>query len=137
LFPAIFCVYKFKKLILFEGQAELCGACFHRPRQQAPPRHKTLIEGLLEAFITSGHMNQGCQMAYFQTKTANLGAFWRDLQRKMLVYIFYGHLAYFTVICYILRPFGLCILWLFELFCGHLVYYMVIWYVVPRKIWQP
>jgi hypothetical protein len=37
-------------------------------------------------------------MAYFQTKNPNLGIFWRDLQRKMLVY--------FTAILYILWLFG-------------------------------
>jgi hypothetical protein len=29
---------------------------------------------------------QGCQMAYFQTKNPNLGKFWRVLQWKMLIY---------------------------------------------------
>jgi hypothetical protein len=32
---------------------------------------------------------------------------------------FYGHLVYFTAICYILWPFGI--------FYGYLVYFMVIW----------
>jgi hypothetical protein len=51
-------------------------------------------------------------MVYFQTKNPNLGIFGRALEWKMLV--FFGHLEYFTAICYILWPFGT--------FCGHLVY---------------
>jgi hypothetical protein len=51
---------------------------------------------------------QGCRMAYFQTKITNLGKFWRVLQWKMLVSyshfgifvcnfgVFYGHLVYFS-----------------------------------------
>jgi hypothetical protein len=35
---------------------------------------------------------QGCQIVYIQTKNA----IWVYLQRKMFVYIFYGHLVYFT-----------------------------------------
>jgi hypothetical protein len=38
--------------------------------------------------------------------------------------IFYGHLAYFMAIWYILWPFGI--------FYGHLVYFMAIWYI----LWQ-
>jgi hypothetical protein len=30
---------------------------------------------------------QGCQMAYFQTKNPNLGKFWKVLQWKMLVFL--------------------------------------------------
>jgi hypothetical protein len=30
--------------------------------------------------------DQGCQMAHFQTKSTNLGKFWRVLQWTMLVY---------------------------------------------------
>jgi hypothetical protein len=37
--------------------------------------------------------NQGCQMIYFQTKNPNLGKFWRVLQWKMSVYVFYEHLV--------------------------------------------
>jgi hypothetical protein len=51
---------------------------------------------------------QGCQMAYFQTKVPNLGKFWMEFQWKMLVY--------FDAI---------------SLFCGLLVYVMVIWYIIP------
>jgi hypothetical protein len=54
---------------------------------------------------------QGCQMVYFQTKTPNLGKFWRALEWKMMVY--------FIVIWNILRSFGI--------FYGHLVYFMAIW----------
>jgi hypothetical protein len=52
-------------------------------------------------------------MVYFQTKTLNLGKFWRVLQRKLLVY--------FVAIWSILRPFGI-------FFC-HSVY---LWYIFPR-----
>jgi hypothetical protein len=41
---------------------------------------------------------------------------------------FYSRLVYFTVISYILRPFGI--------FCGHLGIFFSFWYFVPRKIWQ-
>jgi hypothetical protein len=41
---------------------------------------------------------QGCNMVYFQTKNPNLGKFWRALEWKMLVYVFYDHLEYFTAI---------------------------------------
>jgi hypothetical protein len=68
-------------------------------------------------------------MVYFQTKNPNLGKFRRVLQRKMSVYIFYGHCVYFTAIWYILWPFGI--------FYGRLVIFSPFWYVAPRKIWQP
>jgi hypothetical protein len=41
----------------------------------------------------------------------------------------YGHLAHFTVFCYILCTFGTV--------CGKLVYFFPFWYFIPRKIWQP
>jgi hypothetical protein len=44
--------------------------------------------------------NQGCQMAYFQTKNPNLGKFCRALQWKILVYLW-------TLGLPILRPFGI------------------------------
>jgi hypothetical protein len=50
---------------------------------------------------------QGCQMANFQPKTPDLGTFWMVLHLKMSVYILCGHLVYFTVIRYILWPFGI------------------------------
>jgi hypothetical protein len=43
--------------------------------------------------------------------------------------IFYGHLVYFTVFCYIL--------WAFGIVRGNLVYFYPFWYFVPRNIWQP
>jgi hypothetical protein len=49
-------------------------------------------------------------MAHFLTKIPNLGEFWMDLQRKILVYV----MAFW----YILRP--------FDIICGHMVYFMVI-----------
>jgi hypothetical protein len=45
---------------------------------------------------------QGYKMVYFQTKTPNLGKFWRALEWKIQVY--------FKVIWNILQPFGICIL---------------------------
>jgi hypothetical protein len=44
----------------------------------------------------------------------------------MAIWYFYGHLEYFTVILYILWPFGI--------FCGHLVHFVVIWYIL-RSFW--
>jgi hypothetical protein len=57
-------------------------------------------------------MNQGCQMAYFQTKNLNLGRYWRVLQWKMLDY---------SAIWSILRLFGIV--------CDHLAYFRVIGYI--------
>jgi hypothetical protein len=65
--------------------------------------------------------DQGCQMAYFQTKDPNFGNFLRVLQWKMLVF-FYGHLVYFTDIWSILQT--------FSLFYSHLVYFIEIWYIL-------
>jgi hypothetical protein len=42
--------------------------------------------------------------------------------------IFYRHLVYFTVFCYIL--------WTLGIVRGNLVYFFSFWYFVPRKIWQ-
>jgi hypothetical protein len=43
--------------------------------------------------------------------------------------IFYGHLEYFTAICYVLWPFGnVVVIW-------HI--FPPFWYIVSRKIWQP
>jgi hypothetical protein len=44
--------------------------------------------------------------------------------------IVYGHLVCFTVIWYILWPFGVFYTWLLGIFS-------LVWYLVPRKIWQP
>jgi hypothetical protein len=58
--------------------------------------------------------NQGCQMAHFQTKTPNLGKFWRVSQWKMLVH--------FMTIWSILMS-------IYE----YLVDIVLFWYVVRRK----
>jgi hypothetical protein len=58
-------------------------------------------------------LHQGCQMVCL--KKSNLGKFWRVLQWKMLLPIFYGHLVSYKTVWYILWPFGIC--------CGHLVYF--------------
>jgi hypothetical protein len=52
--------------------------------------------------------NQGCQMAYFQTKNSNLGSFCRVSQWKMLVS--------FMDIWPILQPFFMFYVWLFGIF---------------------
>jgi hypothetical protein len=44
---------------------------------------KKTIRFQMDLFI----IEQGCQMEYFQTKSNNLGKFWRDLQWKMMVYL--------------------------------------------------
>jgi hypothetical protein len=46
-----------------------------------------------------GHVQQGCQMIYFQTKNPNLGKFSRASSCTMLIN--------FTVIWNTLRPFGI------------------------------
>jgi hypothetical protein len=43
--------------------------------------------------------------------------------------IFYVHLVYFTVILYVLWPYGI--------FSGYFAHFFPFWYVVERKIWQP
>jgi hypothetical protein len=50
--------------------------------------------------------DQGCQMVYFLTKRPNLGKFWRALEWKRFVYIFYDHLECITAVWYILWPYG-------------------------------
>jgi hypothetical protein len=55
-------------------------------------------------------------MVCFQTKSPNVGKFWKVLLWKILVY--------FMTIWIILRP--------LEIFYGHLVYFVVIWYIFPR-----
>jgi hypothetical protein len=52
--------------------------------------------------------DQGCQMAYFQTKNPNLSKFWSILQWKILLSfgLFYGHLVYLMAISYILWLYG-------------------------------
>jgi hypothetical protein len=66
-------------------------------------------------------MEQGCQMAYFQTKNLDLGKFWR----KMLVYILCAELVYFMAV------------WYTHFMVSYFVYFSPFWYVVPRKIWRP
>jgi hypothetical protein len=47
---------------------------------------------------------QGCQMAYFQTKTLDLGKFWLVLQWKYFIWpfgLFYSYFVYFVAIWYI------------------------------------
>jgi hypothetical protein len=69
---------------------------------------------------------QGCQMAYFQTKNPNLGKYCADLEWKMFVY--------FMEIWYILWQFGtVVVIWCC---CGNLVF-SPFWYTASRKIWQP
>jgi hypothetical protein len=46
------------------------------------------------------------------------------------VYIFYGHLVYFTAIRYTYFIAMSYILWPFGIFCGHLVYFVAIWYIL-------
>jgi hypothetical protein len=68
--------------------------------------------------------NQGCQMAYFQTKNTNMDKFWRVLQSNISVC--------FMSIGPILRQFGT--------FCGFYLLFVIFspfWYVVLREIWQP
>jgi hypothetical protein len=65
------------------------------------------------------YVHQGCQMAYFQNKNPKLGKFWRDLEWKMLAYL-YGDLEFITAVWYILCPFG------------NLV---VIWYIFPVLVY--
>jgi hypothetical protein len=82
--------------------------------------------------------DQGCQMAYFQTKKTNLGKFWMVWKWKMLVYfmdiwcilwkfgIFYGHLVYFMDIWDILWSFGIFYEHWVHVFYGNLVYFPVL-----------
>jgi hypothetical protein len=67
-------------------------------------------------------------MVYFQTKSPNLGKFWRALEWEMLVY-------FMTI---------WNILWTFGMLHDHMVRFVFVgyifflsWYHVPRKIWQP
>jgi hypothetical protein len=73
--------------------------------------------------------NQGCQMAYFETKNPDLGKFWKVLQWKVLVYYMSIWCRYCMAIWYILWPLGG--------FYGCLLHFPPFWYVVPGKIWQP
>jgi hypothetical protein len=48
---------------------------------------------------------QGCQMVFFSNQKSQLGKILEGLGMENAG-IFYGHLEYFTVIWYILLPFG-------------------------------
>jgi hypothetical protein len=72
--------------------------------------------------VGSTHLQQGCQIVYFQTKNQYLGKFWMVLQWNMLEHF--------------MGQFGIHILRRFGLFCGNLVFFSLPWYVAPRKIWQ-
>jgi hypothetical protein len=74
----------------------------------------------------ASHLEQGCQMAYFQTKNPNLGKFWRVLQWKMLVYLMTFWSTYFTAIGNNLWPFGI--------FCSHLVYFPVLVWCTKKNL---
>jgi hypothetical protein len=65
-------------------------------------------------------LNQGCQMAYFQTKYPNCGIFWEAFEWKILLYFMdiwyfescllnctYCRLVYFVFIWYIFNNFGM------------------------------
>jgi hypothetical protein len=68
-------------------------------------------------------------MKSFQTKDTKVGILWRALERKLLTYLFYGHLVYVHPFLSILRP--------FDQFCGPLVYISPFWHFLPIKTWQP
>jgi hypothetical protein len=62
------------------------------------PVNATLVRSCNKSrFATS---NQVCQMVCFQTKNPNLGKFFRVLNWKMLIYIFYDHLVHCVFIWY-------------------------------------
>jgi hypothetical protein len=63
------------------------------------------------AAVTLSASDQGCQMAYFQTKNSHWGKFLRDYDWKNgnILWpfgIFYGHSDCFMAILYILHSFG-------------------------------
>jgi hypothetical protein len=60
-------------------------------------------------------LQQGCQMVCFQTKSTNLGKFWRALDWKMFIYF----MAIWNI------------LWTFGIFFDHLVHFVFIWYIFP------
>jgi hypothetical protein len=70
--------------------------------------------------------DQGCQMAYFQTKNTNLCKFlgqWTVLVNFMATWsILLQFGIYFVAIWYILWLFGIC--------------FFPFWYIAPIKIWQ-
>jgi hypothetical protein len=52
-------------------------------------------------------------MVYFQTKSPNLGNFWRTLDWKMLIYF----IAIWNI------------LWIFGIFYDHKVQFVILWYI--------
>jgi hypothetical protein len=65
------------------------------PKSSVAPTPHQFLFGQWQFF----HHNQGCQMAYFQTKNPNLGKLLRALDWKMLLD--------FMAICNILQTFGI------------------------------
>jgi hypothetical protein len=63
-------------------------------------------------------------MAYFEFKNPNLGKFWRDLLRKMLVY--------FTAVWYIFIAIWY-VLWPLSRFYGYMVDFTPFWYLCTKK----
>jgi hypothetical protein len=85
------------------------------------PKKKKLLRQLSNASLECATgLPDG--ILYFQTKSPNLGKFWRVLQWKMLVYC--------TAIWYIFWPIGI------QYMVSCYVHIFPFWYVVPRKIWQ-
>jgi hypothetical protein len=73
----------------------------------------------------SANTQNVCQIVYFQTKSTNLGNFWRVLQRKTLVN--------FIDIWSILQPFGIGCGHLVDMYCGNLVYCFPVWVCCAKK----
>jgi hypothetical protein len=74
-----------------------------------------LIKQTIRASNKNMHLNQGCQMVYFQTSNPNLGKFWRALDWKVLIY--------FMVMWNIS--------WTFGIFYDNQVHLVFIWYIFP------
>jgi hypothetical protein len=73
--------------------------------------------------------DKGCQIVYFQTKNSKFDKLWRALCGLDNVYIFYGHLEYFTVIWTIFWPFGT--------FCVNLVHFAVLLSCTKKNLATP
>jgi hypothetical protein len=92
-FPVWYCCYRFSGCIMYAGEHIFNVYLYYH----------------YQHFFTlsTGHLNQGCQMVCFQTKNPNLGKFWRVLDWKMFIcIIFYGDLGDFMTISYHLYSFG-------------------------------
>jgi hypothetical protein len=74
-------------------------------------------------------VHQGCQLVYFQTKFPYLEKFWRALECKTFVYIFYAHFEYIKAIWY-----SLCSVANFVAIRYISPHFR---YIVSRTIWQP